>query len=108
MAKVFTKIRCKYTGIIYKYLDVERTGEHFVPELVSVERCTGPDDLIGFHPPELEPVMVVITGTLEDGRVALRHLDHGVLVCGLTRGTSGRPAVGPDDQRSGGHQQLQQ
>lgn len=79
------------------YLDVERAGEHLVSEFVSVERGARPDDLVGFHPPELEPVVFVVAGTLQDGRVALGHLDHGVLVGGPARDVADRPAVGPGD-----------
>lgn len=60
-------------------LDVKRAGEDFIFELVAVGRGARPNDLIGFHPPELEPVMFVVAGTLEHGRLAWRHFDDGVL-----------------------------
>lgn len=60
-------------------LDVKRAGEDFVFELVAVGRGAGPNDLVGFHPPELKPVVFIVAGTLEHGRIARRHFDDGVL-----------------------------
>lgn len=74
-------------------LDVQRAGEDFVSELVAVKQRAGPDVLIGLHPPELEPVPLVVAGTLEHGRFAWGDFDDGVLLDVGRRPCNGRAAV---------------
>lgn len=57
-------VQLHITKIAYTDLDVERAGEHLVFELFCVEHGAGPYDLVGFHPPELESVVLVVAGTL--------------------------------------------
>lgn len=91
------------TAVARTDLDVERAGEDLVAELVGVQRGAGPDDPVGFHPPELEPVVLVVAGTPEHGRVALGHLDDGPLDVRFE--DRGRPTRAPADRRQ--QQQLQ-
>lgn len=95
-------------------LDVEGAGEYFVLELVVVERGARPDDLVGLHPPELKPVVLVVAGTLQYGRVAGGHLDDGVLdfrrlAVVRDRGFDhdGRQAGAPGDRRRRRHRRQQ-